>query len=234
MARLLRNIPNSTCQFLLESSVQLLKQEFNRRGIQIGECISLDTKHILTWVKENNPKTYIQKGRFDKIKQPAGDPDCKVGCKRKHNKRIPQTQSCATPTTNPIPAQMIAVGEYYWGYGSGIVVVKVPNLGELVIAEMTQTFDHADLSYFFPLMAKAEQILGFRPRFGTFDAAFDAWYVYDYFHRDDDPQAFAAVPFGEKGDYKAKQRLFSPEGLPICAAELPMLLLFTRPLAKVG
>jgi hypothetical protein len=227
MARLLRQTANSTCQFLLESSVQLLKREFNQRGIQIGDCISLDTKHILAWVKENNPKAYIQEGRFDKIKQPAGDPDCKLGCKRRHNLHIPETQPFITPTTNPIPAQMMAIGEYYWGYGSGVVVVKVPEQGELVVAEMTQTFNHADLTYFFPLMQKTAQTLGFRPRFGTFDAAFDAWYVHDYFHRDDDPEAFAAVPFGEKGGYKAKGRLFSPEGLPICAAGLPMPLLFT-------
>jgi len=74
-------------------------------------------------------------------------------------------------------------------------------------------------------MHQSEQRLGFRPRFGTFDAAFDAFYVYEYFHRADDPGAFAAVPFSEKGGYK--NRKFSPEGLPICAAGLPMPLLFS-------
>ncbi len=108
-----------------------------------------------------------------------------------------------------------------------MVVAKVPGWGELVLAELTQTFDQADISYFFPLMATTEQRLGFRPRFATFDAAFDAWYVYDYFHRDDDPAAFAAVPFSEKGGYKARGRLFSPEGLPLCAAGLPMHLKLT-------
>jgi hypothetical protein len=105
--------------------------------------------------------------------------------------------------------------------------VKVPEWGEFVLAEMTQTFDKADVSYFFPLMRQVEQRLSFRPRFGTFDAAFDAFYVYDYFHRDDDPVAFAAVPFSEKGGYKAGGRKFSPEGLPLCAAELSMPLQFT-------
>lgn len=226
MARMLRQTPNSVCQFLLESSVHLLLGEFARRGLQVGECIALDTKHILAWVKENNPKAYIE-NRFDKTQQPKGDPDCKLGCKRKHNKRISLPEQVATPTGNPLPAKMMAVGEYYWGYGSGVVVVKVPDLGEFVISELTQTFDRADLSYFFPLMTKTEQILGFRPRFGTFDAAFDAWYVYEYFHRGDDPEAFAAVPFSEKGGYKAKQRLFSSDGLPLCKAGLPMPLLFT-------
>jgi len=73
----------------------------------------------------------------------------------------------------------------------------------------------------------ASLLLGFKPRFGTFDAAFDAWYVYDFFHRNDDPDAFAAVPFSEKGGYKAKGRQFSPEGLPLCLAGLPMPLHFT-------
>ena len=73
-------------------------------------------------------------------------------------------------------------------------------------------------------MEVTEQRLGFRPRWGTFDAAFDAWYVYAHFHRDEHPEAFAAVPFSEKGGYKAKGRQFSPEGLPLCSANLPMPL----------
>jgi len=107
------------------------------------------------------------------------------------------------------------------------VVVKVLGWGEFVLAELTQTFDKGDATYFFPLMAITEQRLAFRPRYGTFDAAYDAWYVHDYFHRDNDPLAFAAVPFSEKGGYKANGRRFSPEGLPICAAGLPMPLLLT-------
>ena len=54
----------------------------------------------------------------------------------------------------------------------------------------------------------------------------NAWYVYAYFHREDDPQAFAAVPFSEKGGYKAKGRQFSADGLPLCAAGHPMPLKF--------
>ena len=226
MARLLRHTPNSTIQHLLNSSVQLLFEEFARQGIPVESAISLDTKHILAWVKENNPKAYVE-DRFNKTRQPKGDPDCKLGCKRKHNKRPLQMEPPVTPSKNPVPVDTVQVGEFYWGYGSGIVVVKVPDQGEFVLAEMTQPFDHSDLSYFFPLMTKTEQILGHKPRFGTFDAAFDAWYVYDYFHREDDPQAFAAVPFSEKGGYKSKGRKFDPQGLPICAGGLAMPLLFT-------
>ena len=136
-------------------------------------------------------------------------------------------QEPPTPTRLPVAASQVSCGEFYWGYGSGVVVAKAPGWGEFVVAELTQPFDQGDVTYFFPLLAQAEQRLGFRPRWGTFDAAFDAWYVYDYFYRADDPDAFAAVPFAEKGGYKAKGRQFSPEGLPLCAAGRPMPLKFT-------
>jgi hypothetical protein len=224
--RLLRTIPNATLQFLFAGSVAAVLQALAAAHCTaVAQAISLDTKHIIAWVKENNPKAYVTE-RYNKTKQPAGDPDCKLGCKRRHNQRK-SSDDVATPTHNPVPASTLAVGEYYWGYGSGIVAAKVPGWGEFVIAELTQPFNRSDVSYFFPLMAQAERLLGFRPRTGAFDAAFDAFYVYEHFHRDDDPGAFAAVPFVRKGGYNVTDRRFSPEGLPLCAAGLPMPLRFT-------
>lgn len=229
--RLLRLMPNISLQFLLDETVRQIRAELATDAPDFGECISMDTKHILAWVKENNPKAYIS-DRYDKTKQPAGDLDCKLGCKRRHNQSTskknqkPQQQP-PTPTTNPAPGETISVGEYYWGYASGVVAVKVPGVGEFVLAELTLPFDRPDVAYFFPLMADVERRLGFRPRFGALDAAYDAFYIYEYFHRDDDPAAFAAVPFAEKGGYKEGQREFNSEGLPLCEAHLPMPLKFT-------
>ncbi len=190
-----------------------------------GQTISLDTKHIIAWVKENNPKAYIDGKRYDKNQQPAGDPDCKLGCKRRKNQRSKKEQTPhPTPAANPVPADKIPVGEaeFYWGYGSGVVATKVPDWGEFVIAELTQTFDHADVSYFFPLMAEIERRLGFRPKFGAMDAAFDAFYIYDYFHNSG---GFAAIPLVEKG--RGMSRIFDPNGLPLCPANLAMPLKMT-------
>ena len=221
--RLLRTLPNAALQFLLADSVRLILAELAGHALPPPQCISLDTKHIIAWVKENNPKQYVE-DRFDKDKHPKGDRDCRLGCKRRHNRGATPPDQPTTPKTNPVPAAQVKVGEFYWGYGSGVVAVKVPQLGEFVLAELTQPFDQADVSYFFPLMAQAEQRLGYRPRHATFDAAFDAWYVYAHFHRADDPAAFAAIPFSEKGGYKAGQRQFDTQGLPVCAAGLPMPL----------
>jgi hypothetical protein len=222
--RMLRQVPNVSLQFLLDDTVRLLQTELRTEGITFGECISLDTKHIIAWVKENNHKAYV-KDRYDKNKQPTGDPDCRLGCKRRRNQRtLASAEKDAlppTPTANPVPAKKVRVGEFYWGYGSGVVTTKVPDWGEFVLAELTQPFNHSDVSCFFPLMTDTERHLGFRPKFGAFDAAFDAFYVYEHFHRDDETGGFAAVPFSQKG---GRKRSFSPEGLPLCQAGLAMPL----------
>ena len=221
--RLLRTIPNQVLQYLLGDTVRLLKEELAMRDIGLGECVSMDTKHILAFVKENNPKTYIKQDRFNKNRQPAGDPDCKLGCKRRHNRRASsQEPPEKTPTENPLPADTVSIGEFYWGYASGIVAAKVPEVGEIVLAELTLPFDRPDVAYFFPLMEMAEPRLGSKPRFGAFDAAYDAWYIYQYFH---DAGGFAAVPFSERGGYK--DRKFAENGAPFCQADLPMALRYT-------
>ena len=144
--RLLRQIPNSTFQVLLDESVRLLQEALHDQVDDFGHAISLDTKHILAWVKENNPKAYVP-DRYDKTKQPTGDPDCKLGCKKRHNQH---GNVEFTPTSNPQAATDISVGEFYWGYASGVVATKVADWGEIVLAELTQTFDRSDISYFSP------------------------------------------------------------------------------------
>lgn len=116
LSQRLSTMPNEILQQLLAGSVHrigsLLPAEVN-----FGRTVSLDTKHILAWVKENNPKQFIKEGRYDKTKQPKGDRDCKLGCKRRRN---------VTPTTEGKPAEgKKTIGEFYWGYASGVVATKV-------------------------------------------------------------------------------------------------------------
>lgn len=222
--RMLRKIPNPFLQTLLDSTVTLIQSELADLGLPLGECMAMDTKHILAWVKQNNPKAYLKpRERYDKTKQPAGDPDCRLGCKRRHNQRASSKEPPPTPPDNPLPANTISVGEYYWGYASGVVATKIPAWGEVVLAELTQPFDQPDVSYFYPLMVAAERRLGFRPKFAALDAAFDAFYIYEYFHSDDH-DGFAAIPFSDRGRY---QRTFDAQGLPLCQAGLAMSLKYT-------
>lgn len=221
LSRKLSELPNELLQNLLDSQVAWLQK---RLGTEFGQTIALDTKHILAWVKENNPKAYVKNGRFNGDQQPAGDKDCKVGCKKRQNQ--------VTPTKEGQPAtKKVSSGQYYWGYASGIVVTKEPEIGEFVLAETTKTFDDGDVKYFFPLMSQVEERLGFRPTYAALDAAFDAFYVYDYFHSPDST-GFAAVPLRE---LKQGVRKFDEAGLPLCEAGLAMPLkqTFTRRSALV-
>ena len=55
-SRKLSELPNEILQNLLDSQVHWLQQKF---GHSFGQVVAIDTKHILAWVKENNPKAYI-------------------------------------------------------------------------------------------------------------------------------------------------------------------------------
>ena len=222
LTRMLRTLPNASLQVLLDHTITLLHQALPADS-HFGQTISLDTKHILAWVKENNPKAFLTgDDRSAKDQQPAGDPDCRLGCKKRRNQRsLSALEPPDTPLENPVPTATLKVGTFYWGYATGIVATKVPGWGEFILAELTQPFDRSDVSYFFPLMAATTKRLGCRPRYGAFDAAFDAWYVYAYFHADDH-DGFAAVPRVERGPASAST--FTDEGLPLCQAGLPMPL----------
>ena len=159
------------------------------------------------------PKPMSQKANGSpKPRQPKGDLDCKLGCKKKRNKPPAEDgDHAAAPQTSPkqsYPATNFSAHDvYYWGYASGVVATKIDGWLEAVLADLTQTFEADDTTYFHPLMAQTETHLGFAPTNGAFDAAWDAWYVYDYFAKNG---GIAAVPFSGKG---GDIRLFSDEQL---------------------
>ena len=83
LGRVLRELDHAAAQFLLTATVQLIGHALPA-DVDFGDVVAGDTKHILAWVKENNPKQYVA-DRYDKTKQPKGDPDCKLGCKKRRN-----------------------------------------------------------------------------------------------------------------------------------------------------
>jgi hypothetical protein len=146
LGRVLRELDNAALQFLLDGTVQLIWDQLPPH-LRFGDEISMDTKHLIAWVKENNPKAYVKESdRLDKTRQPAGDPDCKLGCKRKRNQG-PEPQDPEPQPAKPKgkkgkrATNFSPLDEYYWGYASGIVATKVPGYGEFVLAELTQTFN---------------------------------------------------------------------------------------------
>lgn len=223
LSRVLRTLPNAVMQGLLDATVTQLRSSLPpEQQDSFGDLIAGDTQALLAWVKENNPKQYIKEGRLDKTRQPSGDPDCTLGVKKRKNSSSGDGDDHPAPTSEAKSAKTIQVGvDVLWGYASGVVATRLPDETEVVLAERTRPFNESDPSYFAPLMAQVEARLGRRPRFGAFDAAYDAHYVYEYFHQ---AGGFAAVPF--VGGPQRGKRQFAADGTPLCAAGLAMDLKF--------
>jgi len=125
----------------------------------LGTTVAVDVEHIYAWVRENNPKEDLPH-RADPARQPRGDPDCRLGVKRRTN------QGGSTGKA------------YVWGYGTGIAAATAPPVGDVVLAEWTQPFHRQDVTYLHPVYDQATDHLGRCPTNLAADAAFDAWHVY--------------------------------------------------------
>jgi hypothetical protein len=84
LREMLRHFDQTLLQDLLHATVHDLQEAIPG----LGETVAFDVKHIYAWVKENNERAYVT-DRYDKTKQLAGDPDCKLGVKRSTNQEQP-------------------------------------------------------------------------------------------------------------------------------------------------
>jgi hypothetical protein len=162
----------------------------------IGTTIAVDVTHQYAWVAENNPTQAIADAG-NPTRQPSGDPDCRLGAKRRANGKGGK------------------VKEYLWGYGWGVAAATDPACGDVVVAERTQPFNHQDITVFHPLYADARSHLGHSPTNVAADAAFDAWHVYQTCAP---TGGIAAIPRNDR--HPAPER--TADGRPICAANRVM------------
>lgn len=162
LRRKLRELSPKVLTGLLAGTVQALREDIPH----LGEQVIVDVKHIYAHVKENNPRAYV-KNRYQPDQQPKGDRDCRLGVKQRTNREDSSGRS-HTET------------ECVWGYGSGVAVSLTPDKQVVVVAEYTQPFNQNDVTYALPLLNRAMLNLGFAPRTLIADAAFDAWYLYQW------------------------------------------------------
>jgi hypothetical protein len=193
-----RTLEQPVLQALLFEMVGALREEIPG----LGEIVAFDVTHIYAWVRENNPRVYVE-GTFDVTHIPKGDPDCRLGVKKSTN----QVQPDGTTKEKK---------ESLFGYGSGIATCTDPVYGDVILADFTQTFNEGDITYFVPLYIRTVATLGFFPTHITADAAFDAWYVYETMvHRG----GIAAVPLKQLSKTPFARL---PDGTPRCPIGLPM------------
>lgn len=113
----LRDFDPSLLQALLHTTVHALQEAIPG----LGETVAFDVKHIYAWVRENNERDYVT-DRYDKMHQPKGDPDCRLGVKRSTNQEQPDGSTKAKK-------------ELIWGYGTGVAVSTIDEYGTVVLAE---------------------------------------------------------------------------------------------------
>jgi hypothetical protein len=154
----LRTLEPGTLRALLSSTLQVAQALMPN----LQQSVVLDVKHIYAPVKENNPRQYVAE-RYNPQRQPRGDRDCRLGVKRRTNRETATTET-----------------EYVWGYGSGIAVTPTPDGQALVLSDYTQPFNQNDVTYGLKLLNRAMTNLGQAPRQVIADAAFDAWYIYQW------------------------------------------------------
>lgn len=192
-----QTLNNGILQEVLKGTVHDLQVEIPG----LGETVSTDVKHIYAWVKENNLRDYVT-DRYDPARQPTGDPDCRLGVKRSSNQEQADSQKERK--------------EYLWGYGTGVVAATDPRYGDVVLAEFTQPFNAADISYFKPLQQQVVDALSFHPTNLAADAAYDAWYVYQPFAQ---RGGMAAIPLNSRG-HSVPQ--LGPTGIHLCPQGIEM------------
>jgi hypothetical protein len=198
----LRTLDQQLLQELLNATVTDLKEEIPG----LGEVIAYDVKHIYAWVKENNNNVYV-KDRYNKNHQPAGDPDCRFGIKKRSN--IEQADGTTKEEIKSL-----------WGYGTGVVAATVAEYGDVVLAEHTQPFNENDITYYRPLYKKTIKSLNSIPVHSTGDAGFDAWYTYDDMAQHG---GIAAIPINEHGHQTPKR---DTDDVPFCPIGLRMQFRF--------
>ena len=91
-----------------------------------------------------------------------------------------------------------------------------PQYGDVVLTEYTQPFNEVDSTYFDPLYERVVVNLGFRPRYFSGDAAFDAWHIYQPFA---EIGGMAAIPLNLRGHPKPE---LGDNGFHLCPQQQQM------------
>jgi transposase len=154
LSSFLRDTPNSILQQIQQ---YLVLELISLREIS-GQFLSIDSCPIFANVKENNLKTTV-KDRYDKAKNPAGDPDAKLGViitfKKNSGKQV----------------------EYFWGYRNHVILDAI---SELPVGEITKPANVSEQVLFIPLFKQIQESFNFTIKEVLADAMYDVEYILNF------------------------------------------------------
>jgi len=162
----LHKIPNALLQDIRKQQVKTLV----KLGTINGKYLSIDSTPIVAWVKQNNPKVFIE-GKFDKTRFPQGDPDARLGFmslqKVKANSKEQQLELFPPSTNNKAGKKII----YFWGYRNHAIF---DSLSELPIFESTLPVNISDCKVIIPSFKALKEYLKLKPKGIIAGAAYDS------------------------------------------------------------
>lgn len=192
----LHNIPNESLQEIRKTQIKTLI----KTGIINGKYLSIDSTPIVAWVKQNNPKIFVE-GKFDKTKFPQGDPDARMGFMSfvsypKHSKER-QLELFDSPDNKDKYDKRII---YFWGYRNHVIFDA---LTELPVFEETLPANVFDSKVTVPAFKKLKKHLKFKPQGVLGDAAHDTEDIRKYIRRSLHAKDFIPInPRSRKQDIK--------------------------------
>lgn len=204
-------------EFLHKMPNQLLQQIRRQQiktliglGVISGKYLSIDSTPIIAWVKQNNPKVFIE-GKFDKTKFPQGDPDARTGFmpfvnRPKHSKE--QQLELSNTKDNK---QFIC----FWGYRNHVIF---DSLSELPVFELTKPANVFDSKVTVPAFKELKKNFKFKPKGILGDAAHDTNAIRKYIRKTLKAKDFIPInPRSTKQDIK-----FTKHNTRVCVAGLEM------------
>lgn len=189
LRRKLASIQNSSLKLLLHDTVNSLHQ----LGILTDE-VALDAAEIIAKVKENNPKQFVR-SRFNKNNIPQGNKDARLGVK---------------PSSNKDKKGKVIL-RFFWGFKSHAAFQETA-FGVIALNEHTTPAHIPDVKAFFTVIKPITETLHLTIKTFLADAAYDAWYVYQYIAQ---LGALAFIPLNTRG-HKILQNSFGKNGRPLC------------------
>lgn len=205
----LHKVPNQLLQEIRRKQIKTLID----LGVISGKYLSIDSTPIIAWVKQNNPKMFIE-GKFDKTKFPQGDPDARLGFLMlqrytKHTKEQ-QLELFKQPNTKD-NKQVIC----FWGYRNHVIF---DSLSELPVFELTKPANIFDSKITISAFKELKKNFKFKPKGVLGDAAHDTNAIRKYIRKKLKTKDFIPInPRATKQDIK-----FTSHNTRVCIAGFEM------------
>jgi hypothetical protein len=204
----LHKTPNQLLQQIRKQQIETLIKS----GVISGKYLSIDSTPIVAWVKQNNPKMFIE-GKFDKTKFPQGDPDARLGFMmlQKYTKHSKEQQLELFNSKDKDGKRIIC----FWGYRNHVIF---DSLSELPVFELTKPANVFDSKITVLAFKELERHFKFRPKGVLGDAAHDSEHIRKYIRKTLKAKDFIPInPRATKQDVK-----FTKHNTRVCIAGFEM------------